>query len=82
MNLLIFPLTGTPNALFSATYKILASRGGRNPTSTGSGFGGSIKRRGLAPAPFLFFRSGFLAPISLAHINQSEVSVIVITADI
>ena len=54
MNLLIFPLTGTPNALFHATYKILASRGGRNPTSTGSGFGGSIKKRGLAPAPFLF----------------------------
>ena len=57
MNLLIFPRTGTPNALFHATYKILASRGGRNPTSTGSGFGGSINKRGLAPAPFLFFRS-------------------------
>src|SRR5438876_12448815 len=39
--------------------KILASRGGRNPTSTGSGFGGSINKRGLAPAPFLFFHCQF-----------------------
>jgi hypothetical protein len=77
MNLLVLPLTGTPNALFLATYKILASRGGRNPTSTGSGFGGSIKKRGLAPAPFLFCPrtprfpdANLLVPLSILSVGD------------
>src|SRR6266478_2412780 len=49
------------HGLLSSTqrcYKRLASRGGRNPTSTGLPvFGGSVlRKRGLAPVPFFTSR--------------------------
>jgi hypothetical protein len=65
--------------LTQPTYKRLASRGGRNPTSTGSGFGGSIKKRGLAPAPFLFWcvcgQQVTAPPISILHSSISQLTV-------
>lgn len=51
-----YPTTGTALA-FSTANTRLASRGGRNPTSTGSGFGGSIRKGGLHQPPFYFVRT-------------------------